>query len=157
MFNSVFSRLANSSTWRRAAIELCELPVEVGDAPDFTHRLLTVAGGIALVLSRCPKGLRKRHYPATTELYKLIRSGMRRQGNANPDPELLLESYHEVSGKLDPASRLAMRECLEAQRDRQRRKQPPGGRAGAARPPVPMPDDTRAPLSPSSFQVLEDL
>lgn len=155
MFNSVFSRIANSGAWRRATIELCELPLESGGTRDFTHRLLTVAGGLALVLSRCPKGDQKRQYPATLDLYRLIRAGLLRRGVCMPDPELVLESFHEVSGKLDPASRLAMRECLETLRDRERRK-----KLGTA-PSAPVTADDRgqerATLSPSSFQVLEDL
>lgn len=151
MFNSVFSRVGNSGAWRRAAIELCELPVE-GDPHEFNHRLLTVAGGIALVLSRCPKGMEKKHYPATAELYALIRAGMRRKGRADPHAELLLDSFHEVSGKLDPASRLALRQCLERQRDLERRTHP----AKPASRRAPVPDNSRATLSPSGIEVLEE-
>jgi hypothetical protein len=153
MFNSVFSRIGNPRAWRRATIELCEVPMEPGSGQDDTLRLLTVAGGIALVLSRCPGAIAKRHYPATTELYKFIRTGLRRSGRVLPNAELLLDSFHEVSGKLDPVSRQAMRECLEAQRDREQRARPRPARAAPAAAPR---EDARVAMTPSSFEILED-
>lgn len=154
MFNSVFSRIGNSGVWKRAAMELCEVPVDTGAPPDINHRLLTVAGGIALVLSRCPRRLHRKHYPATAELYDLIRAGMRRNGRADPGPDLLLDSFHEVSGRLDPASRHAMRECLEMQRLQERRLQArAAGHRGSSLSAVQ--DAMRAPLSRSSIEVVE--
>ncbi|TFZ00277.1 hypothetical protein [Ramlibacter humi] len=151
MFNSVFSLLGSPASWRRSPIELCEVPDAPGPESSPTQRLLTVAGGLALVLSRCPRGQEKRSFPATVELYDTIRRRLRRGSAPRVDAELLLESFHEVAGKLDPASRVAFRECLEAERerDRQRRPQPAKSKPGASR------DDTRAPLTSSAIEVLE--
>jgi hypothetical protein len=71
-----------------------------------------LAGGLALVLSRCSAREIERCYPRSHELYRFLRCELRRNGSAQPDPALLLDAFHEVAELLDTTSRRALRQSL---------------------------------------------
>jgi hypothetical protein len=116
MFNSVFHRLDHLSPWRHAPFDISELPQPAACADETTRRLLLVAGGLALVLSRCNPKEVERQYPSAYELYRLLRSELKRHGKTSETADLLLDTMHEVSERLDPVSRHALRASLEVRR-----------------------------------------
>lgn len=116
MFNSVFHRIDHLSPWRHAPFDISELPQPAACADEATRRLLLVAGGLALVLSRCNPKEVERQYPSAYELYTLLRSELKRHGKTSETADLLLDTMHEVSERLDPVSRHALRASLEVRR-----------------------------------------
>lgn len=144
MFIPIFSR-RRSSAWRRADDQTSELPQVCPTVHDTTRHLLNVAGGLALVLSRCPPEDAEREYPNATELYRLLRHDLRRHGRTSATTDLMLETLHEVSERLDPVSRQSLRASLEARRAHDRRKE--AGSGGIA----------STPASPQTMHEREDL
>lgn len=116
MFSSVFHRIDQLIPWRHAPFDISELPQPAACADEATRRLLLVAGGLALVLSRCHPKEVERQYPSANELYRLLRSELKRQGKTSETADLLLDTMHEVSERLDPVSRHALKASLEAKR-----------------------------------------
>lgn len=102
--------------WRQADAQVSELPQPNPEAPSAASQLLFVAGGLALVLSRCSAQQIQRDFPCTNELYRLLRRELRHRGTTTASAALLLDSFHEVSELLDRASRDALRRCLETRR-----------------------------------------
>lgn len=118
MFDSVFTRLVRSGVWRdTAAADLPQMPSQHDDLPSATQQLLLVAGGLALVLSRCPASMRGRRFPAATRLYALLRRDLRRNDRSSARAALLLDAFHEVTMQLDAVSHQAFKRCLQARRD----------------------------------------
>lgn len=77
-------------------------------------QFLIVAGGLALVLSRhSAEGIRT-SYPATNELYLLLRRELARHGRTSASAELLNDVMHETAEETDPATRQALRACFDA-------------------------------------------
>lgn len=112
MFNSVFG----PGVWRHADSQISELPQPNPEASSTVAQFLLLAGGLALVLSRCPPSSVRRDFSATDELYRLLRKELRRERRTSATAEMLLDAAHECSEHLDPASRRALRHCLEARR-----------------------------------------
>lgn len=115
MFDSVFTRLVSRGVWRdTASADLPQMPSQFDGLPFATQQLLLVAGGLALVLSRCPEISRARRFPAATRLYMLLRKELRRQERTTASAALLLDAFHEVTTELDAVSQQAFKRCLEA-------------------------------------------
>lgn len=147
--------LRTAGSWRPAPVELCSVPPRATSGADIAHLMLTIAGGLALQLSRCPHGTARRTYPSSTELYRSIRKMARRGRIALPEADLLHESFEEMSNRLDPATRVAFRLTLqEAETQVARAASRPGPSASPA-PKLP-PEEMRAMLSPSSFEISEE-
>jgi len=119
---SLFSR-RRSGAWLRADDQISELPQVQADAHETTRHLLNVAGGLALVLSRCRPREVDRDYPNAAELYRVLRHDLKRYGRTSATADLMLETLHEVAERLDPVSRQSLRACLEARRTHDRRKE----------------------------------
>jgi hypothetical protein len=122
MFISIFGR-RRPGAWQRADDQISELPQTPADTHDTTRHLLNVAGGLALVLSRCNAREVEREYPNAAELYRLLRHDLKRYGRTSATADLMLETLHEVSERLDPVSRQSLRASLEARRSHDRRKE----------------------------------
>ncbi len=110
-------RLVNPGVWKHAADN--ELPVVMDERArqnPTTQQFLVVAGGIALVLSRCSTDVQRRRYPATSQLYALLKKELQKHGRTSASAHNLLDAFHEVAGELDPISKEAFHICLEARR-----------------------------------------
>lgn len=159
MFNSVFHRIDHLSPWRHAPFDISELPQPAACADEATRRLLLVAGGLALVLSRCHPKEVERQYPSANELYRLLRSELKRQGKTSETSDLLLETMHEVSERLDPVSRHALKASLEARRmedrDHQQKMATTGSMSKAAMAAVNEMSNSRLTFTAASIEVTE--
>jgi hypothetical protein len=112
MLSTVLSRLASSGFWRASSFS--DLPEPYPDAPATTRQMLLLAGGLALLLSRCLPEQIDRDFPHARDLYAQLRRDLKRYGRTSASVELFLETFHEVSDKLDQLSRQALKDCLAA-------------------------------------------
>lgn len=144
---SIFNR-AKPLAWRPASDKTCELPQVQAGTHETTRHLLNVAGGLALVLSRCNEREIDREYPNAAELYRLLKHDLKRYGRTSATAELMLEASHEVSERLDPVSRHSLRASLEARRVHDRRKE------SAPAPLVVAPSEHEA-MSGKGYEVIE--
>lgn len=91
-----------------------EIPAVPWGEHDTVVDLFLVAGGLALILSRCTETLIKQEFAATHALYETLRTQLRRQGGVEASSEVISEAMHEVSEHADPGTRNALKRCLEA-------------------------------------------
>ncbi|MDO8277269.1 MAG: hypothetical protein Q7T63_03980 [Burkholderiaceae bacterium] len=105
-------RFLLTSAWSNSPYS--DLPEIKADASETLRHFFIVAGGLALILSRHSEPQIKAHYPATRELYRVLRSQLRRVGKTNASAELISDVMHEVSQVVDTQTRLALKACYEA-------------------------------------------
>lgn len=106
----MFSFLFSISRW--SASEFPELPsvIDLDPGPELDHAL--VAGGLALVLSRCSPRAAERDFRASSQAYRRLRDQVRRGGSVDLSPQLLSDVCHEVAQCADAATRQALLRCL---------------------------------------------
>lgn len=115
MFDSVLlSHVLGVGVWKHSVTELPQLEPPSASSNPTIRQFLLLAGGIALVLSRCPPERREAQLPRASRLYTLLRRELKRYGRTSASATLLLEAWHETSGLLDPVSNEAFRHCLAA-------------------------------------------
>lgn len=139
MSNFFFHPWARSGSWRPVEADICELPLYVAGPPQSTNRLLLGADGLAPVLSRCSPD--DAGHANARELYRLLRSDLKRHGKTFANADLLLNAMREVSGRLDPVSHGALRALLWAPRDHERLET----------------SSPREPIAPSAQEVTESV
>lgn len=106
--------LARRPSWKVS--EFAEFPA-LPDTADATQRDdFLIAGGLALVLSRCPRHATARRFRAAIRVYEALkRGGGRRDGLT---PELVSDASHEVAEFVDQATRDALRRRMRSLADR---------------------------------------
>ena len=106
----MFSFLFSTSRW--IGSEFPELPsvVELEAGPELDSAL--IAGGLALVLSRCSPRAVERDFPATSTAYRGLRDRVRRGRAVALSPQLLSDVCHEVAEHADATTRQALLRCL---------------------------------------------
>ena len=90
-----------------------ELPKLEGAADDDVHldyRLL--AGGLALLLSRCNERNVERDFAASLEAYGSLKNQLKSGGKVTLSAQLLMDVSHEIAQCADNATRMAARRCL---------------------------------------------
>jgi hypothetical protein len=107
MFSLLLSRPA-----RWFGSEFSQLPVfEHGESQSLRdYRLL--AGGLALVLSRCSERVARRDFPASLKASRALRRQLR-GGEPWLPSDQLSELSHEIAMVADAATREAARRCLQ--------------------------------------------
>lgn len=103
--------LGSRGAWIRSRYS--DLPRLDASAATPVSHYCVIAGGLALILSRCHEGELANKFLATQELRELLRRQLRRYGRAKPSAELLSDVMHEVATLADPTTRAALRACLE--------------------------------------------
>jgi len=102
---SLFSLFAHAGAWQVS--EYCALP-RVASADDESLRdYCLIAGGLALVLSRCPQELAARRFAATLQLYAEL-VALHHGNRADLSRELVSDVSHEVAEFTDRATRDAL-------------------------------------------------
>ena len=109
-----FLRLRRAPRWSPA--EFCWLPpvASEDDAERRDHGLL--AGGLALLLSRCSRKVAERDYPAALAAYRLLKRQLQRGDATRVPAQLLSELSHEIAQVADQATRQAALRCLRRAR-----------------------------------------
>ena len=72
-----------------------------------------VAGGLALVLSRCSSRAVERDFSAASQAYRSVRRQMRRDAAIEVSAQLLNDASHEVAAYADAATRQALARRLQ--------------------------------------------
>lgn len=106
--SSFFNR--GSSRWNPSRFS--ELPTLEADddAVHLDYRLL--AGGLALLLSRCSERSVERDFAASLQAYVSLRSQLKSRAPVCLSAQLLMELSHEIAQLADGATRRAARRCL---------------------------------------------
>ena len=101
-----------SSICRRSFSDFPELPsvFHIDAGPQLDSAL--IAGGLALVLSRCSPRAAERDFSATLQAYRGLRERARRGRSVNLSPQLLSDVCHEVAEHADAATRQALLRSL---------------------------------------------
>jgi hypothetical protein len=110
--NSILQLVSPEALWKRSPYS--ELPAVPRDASDVIRHFFVVAGGIALLLSRCSAEGIARHYPRTNTLYRQIRAELRKGSAVSANAHLLSDVMHEVAEHADPTTRASLRYCFDA-------------------------------------------
>lgn len=106
--------LARRPSWKVS--EFAEFPALPRDADEAQRDDFLIAGGLALVLSRCPRHAVPRRFRAAIRVYEALkRGGGRRDGLT---PELVSDASHEVAEFVDQATRDALRRRMRSLADR---------------------------------------
>ena len=104
-FFSLPSRRWNPSRFS----ELPTLDVD-DDGVNLDYRLL--AGGLALLLSRCSEHLLERDLAASLEAYRSLKSQLKYGAPVSLSGGLLMDLSHEIAHLADNTTRMAARRCL---------------------------------------------
>ena len=72
-----------------------------------------IAGGLALVLSRCSSRAIERDFSAAAQVYRSVRRQMRRDTAIDVSAQLLNDASHEVAAYADTATRQALARRLQ--------------------------------------------
>ena len=106
----MFSFLFSISPW--SGSEFPELPsvIELEAGPELDSAL--IAGGLALVLSRCSPRAIERDFRASSQAYRSLRDRVRRGRSVELSPQLLSDVCHEVAQHADATTRQALLRCL---------------------------------------------
>ena len=106
--------MSPDAVWKRSP--LGELPVVPKAATDVARHFCVVAGGLALIISRCsPEGI-ARHYPKSNFLYGLLRNELGRGSEVTANAHLLSDVMHEIAEHADPSTRASLRFCFDQRR-----------------------------------------
>ena len=107
---SVAMFLARRPSWKVS--EFAEFPALPRDADEAQRDDFLIAGGLALVLSRCPRHAAARRFRAAMLVYQALKRGGRRR--AALTPQLLSDASHEVAEFVDQATRDALRRRMRS-------------------------------------------
>lgn len=80
------------------------------DGAHLDYRLL--AGGLALLLSRCSEHLVERDFAASLQAYASLKSQLKSSAPVSLSGELLMDLSHEIAQFADNTTRMAARRCL---------------------------------------------
>lgn len=107
----MFAFFRGHPTWTPSAFS--ELP----EIPDAASPLLRdhclIAGGLALLLSRCPPQALQRQLPRSHTAYRVLRRQVRAQHAQSLGAHLWNDVAHEIAELADGATRAAVRRCLQ--------------------------------------------
>lgn len=109
-FNAVAMLLARRPVW--TVSEFAEFPALPRAADAAQRDDFLIAGGLALVLSRCPGDVAPRRFRAAIRVYEALRRGGRRRRSLTP--ELISDASHEVAEFVDQATRDALRRRMRS-------------------------------------------
>lgn len=101
----MFNLFERSKGWLNS--EYCALPRVPAVGDDCLRDYCLIAGGLALVLSRCPRSVAARRFRAASRLYLELDKKLRGRG-VGVDPQLICEVSHEVAEFTDRATRDAL-------------------------------------------------
>ena len=101
--------LARRPSWKVS--EFAGFPALPRDADEAQRDDFLIAGGLALVLSRCPRHAAPRRFRAAIRVYEALKRGGRRQGLTR---ELISDASHEVAEFADQATRDALRRRMRS-------------------------------------------
>lgn len=109
-----------SFLWSRAAprwsgSEFSELPVFDGADDQELRDWRLLAGGLALVLSRCSERIAQRDFPSSLAAYRLLKRQLQQGGPVRLTSRLLNDLAHEIALVADAATREAAKRCLRRQ------------------------------------------
>jgi hypothetical protein len=104
---SMFTMFAGGPGW--TVSEFAELPVIPPHAEASLRDDYLIAGGLALVLSRCPPQITRRRFRATLQVYQALKQRRR----AGLSRELISDASHEVAEFTDQATRDALRRRMQ--------------------------------------------
>lgn len=100
--------------------------------PELSSRianLLVIAGGLALILSRCAEPQIKRHFPATQALHCRLQADLCQSGDLSLPTSLVNDVAHEIAELADPSTKNALRlllaACIRRDLEQERRLLPP--------------------------------
>ena len=138
-----------------------DLPELKPNTSETLRHFCVVAGGIALVLSRLSESQIRTSYPATQDLYKQLRSQIRRTGKTNVTAEMLSDVMHEVTQVVDAQTRVSLKACYEAraayEAKRRGRNSTPSGNSDGAMTQSPQMSTRSAPPDHDRTVMQEDL
>lgn len=117
--NAILQLVSPDGLWKRSPFS--ELPAVPRNASESTRHFCVIAGGIALLLSRCSSEGIARHYPRANSLYRQIRAELRKGCEVSASAELLSDVMHEVAEQADPTTRSSLRFCFDSRCRDQRR------------------------------------
>lgn len=96
--------------------EFSELPVfDLGD-DQRTRDYRLLAGGLALVLSRCTARVAQRDFPRSLQAMRILKQQLRWSVRPQLSSQLLNDLSHEIASIADAATREAARRCLQRNR-----------------------------------------
>lgn len=99
----------SSSRWNTSRFS--ELPtLDDDDDIHLDYRLL--AGGLALLLSRCSENRVERDFAASLEAYRSLKSQLKSSAPVTLSAQLLMDLSHEIAQCADNTTRMAARRCL---------------------------------------------
>lgn len=114
VLSALLRRAAPRSTLYEFASEFSQLPPFRAGQPQEARDWGLLAGGLALLLSRCSERGARRDFPASLEAYRCLKRQMQ---TAVPQVRLplqiLSELRHEIAGVADAATCAAARRCME--------------------------------------------
>jgi hypothetical protein len=89
-----------------------ELPTldDTEDEVQRDYRLL--AGGLALLLSRCSEHRVERDFEASLQAYRSLKSQLKSSAPVTLSAQLLMDLSHEIAQCADNTTRMAARRCL---------------------------------------------
>jgi hypothetical protein len=105
----VFTFFVGGPSWKVS--EFADLPVIPAHADATLRDDYLIAGGLALVLSRCPPQITRRRFKATMQVYEALKR--RKRGRAAVSRELISDASHEVAEFTDQATRDALRRRMQ--------------------------------------------
>lgn len=101
----MFTIFAGGPSWRVS--EFADLPLIPAHADSNLRDDYLIAGGLALVLSRCPPQATRRRFAATIQVYEALKKHKR--GRSAISRDLISDASHEVAEFTDQATRDALR------------------------------------------------
>lgn len=95
-----------------SASRFSELPVLDGAADDIQLDYRLLAGGLALMLSRCSENSIARDFEASVQAHASLKSHLKSNAPVRLSAQLLMDLSHEIAQCADNATRMAARRCL---------------------------------------------
>jgi hypothetical protein len=106
--SSFFNRF--SSRWNPSRFS--ELPTLGADDDEVHLDYRLLAGGLALLLSRCSERSVERDFAASLQAYVSLRSQLKSRAPVCLSAQVLMDLSHEIAQLADGATRQAARRCL---------------------------------------------
>ena len=125
----LLSSLVNRFSGRWNPSRFSELPTLAADDDEVHLDYRLLAGGLALLLSRCSERSAERDFGASLQAYASLRSQLKSRTPVGLSAQVLMDLSHEIAQLADAATRQAARRCLARSRQA-------GARAPAAMQPL---------------------
>lgn len=94
--------------------EFSDLPMPGRDAGPALQQWTIVAGGLALILSRASPAEASERFPASLQLYDLLREALRQRVPVGAGAGLLGEAMHEIAPIADPLTKTSLQARFQA-------------------------------------------